>query len=65
MQSFTVTGMTCGHCVRAVTEAITRLDAAATVRVDLAAGRVETDSRLPRAALAGAIVEEGYDVASA
>ncbi|GGF31124.1 copZ protein [Aliidongia dinghuensis] len=65
MQSFTVTGMTCGHCVRAVTEAITRLDAAATVRVDLAAGRVETDSRLPRAALAGAIAEEGYDVASA
>jgi copper chaperone len=65
MQNFTVTGMTCGHCVRAVTEAVARLDATAAVRVDLANGQVEIDSPLPRAALAEAITEEGYAVTAA
>ncbi len=63
MQLFTVTGMTCGHCVRAVTAAITRRDAHAAVRVDLATGRVEVDSEVPRTDLAAAITEEGYEVA--
>jgi copper chaperone len=62
MQLFTVTGMTCGHCVRAVTAAIASRDASAAVRVDLEAGRVEVDSDLPRADLAAAIAEEGYRV---
>jgi copper chaperone len=62
MQLFTVTGMTCSHCVRAVTAAIIGRDAAATVRIDLATGRVEVDSDRPRADLAAAIVEEGYEV---
>jgi copper chaperone len=65
MQSFTVTGMTCGHCVRAVTDAVTRLDASATVHVDLASGQVEIDSPLPRGTLAEAITEEGYAVGPA
>jgi copper chaperone len=64
MQLFTVTGMTCGHCVRAVSTAIARRDPAAAVRVDLTNGRVEIDSDAPRADLAAAIVEEGYAVAS-
>lgn len=64
MQLFTVIGMTCGHCVRAVTTAITSRDAHAAVRVDLATGRVEVDSDAPRAALAAAIAEEGYEVAA-
>ncbi|WP_159999741.1 heavy-metal-associated domain-containing protein [Roseomonas sp. 18066] len=59
-ESFAVTGMSCGHCARAVTEAIQAEDAAAVVRVDLAAGRVEADSRLPRARLAALIAAEGY-----
>jgi len=62
MQRFTVTGMTCGHCVRAVTAAITDLDAAASVRIDLATGQVEVESGRPRAELAAAIVAEGYEV---
>ena len=65
MQIFTVTGMTCGHCVRAVTSAVTQRDAGAAVRVDLATGRVEIDSRIPRSDLAAAIVEEGYQVVAA
>ena len=64
MQLFTVTGMTCGHCVRAVTAAIANRDAQAAVRVDLATGRVEVDSEVPRTDLAAAIVEEGYEVAA-
>ena len=36
MQSFKVTGMTCAHCVRAVTDAVRGVDAAADVKVDLA-----------------------------
>ncbi len=40
MQEFEVSGMTCGHCVRAVTEAIYGVDAVAQVAVDLSAGRV-------------------------
>ncbi|HLZ65431.1 MAG TPA: cation transporter [Aliidongia sp.] len=63
MQLFNVTGMTCGHCVRAVNAAITRHDARAAVRVDLTTGRVEVDSDAPRAELAAAIAEEGYQVA--
>jgi len=63
MQLFTVTGMTCGHCVRAVTAAIAARDAEAAVRIDLATGRVEVESDAPRAELAAAISEEGYFVA--
>jgi copper chaperone len=62
MHRFAVTGMTCSHCVQSVSRAITRLDAAATVRVDLAAGQVEIASALDAARLAAAIAEEGYGV---
>ncbi|WP_439597534.1 heavy-metal-associated domain-containing protein [Falsiroseomonas sp.] len=59
-----VGGMTCGHCVRAVTKAIQARDPAATVQVDLAAGVVRADSRLSRADLAAAVASEGYSVAA-
>jgi len=57
-----VTGMTCAHCIRAVTAAITALDAGARVSVDLAAGRVAAETTLPRATVAAAITAEGYAV---
>ncbi len=63
-QQFEVRGMTCGHCERAVTNAVQALDPAAQVRIDRAANRVEVDSAQPRAALAAAIAEEGYEVAA-
>jgi copper chaperone len=66
MQSFKVTGMTCAHCVRAVTEAIQSLDAAAKVEVDLDAGRVVVrDGSLSAPEIVGAIEEEGYTAAPA
>lgn len=61
-QIFTVTGMTCGHCERALTQAIEALDPQARVSIDRQAQRVQVDSALPRQTLAQAIAEEGYGV---
>jgi len=61
---FEVQGMTCGHCERAVTNAIQQLDPQAQVRIDRAQNRVDVDSTQPREALAAAIAEEGYQVAA-
>ena len=60
MQVFKVDGMTCGHCKRAVTSAVQRVDPAARVEVDLAAGLVRTDSAAPADRLGAAIAAEGY-----
>jgi len=61
-QAFTVTGMTCGHCERAVKNAVQQLDPQAQVNIDRAASRVDIDSTQTREALAKAIAEEGYGV---
>jgi copper chaperone len=57
-----VEGMSCGHCIRAVTKAITALDQAAKVDVDLAAKRVVAQTSLPRADVVRAVEEEGFAV---
>ena len=59
---FTVDGMSCGHCVKAITQAIRALDPQAQVRVDLDERRVEVESDRSRVALADAIRDEGYTV---
>ena len=61
---FTVQGMTCGHCERAVTRAVLQIDPQAQVKIDRAANRVEVQSSQPREAVAKAIAEEGYQVAA-
>jgi copper chaperone len=61
---FTVTGMSCGHCEKAVTQALRQVDAQATVHIDRAAQRVEILSTQSRDVLAQAIREEGYTVAA-
>ena len=63
-QTFTVTGMTCGHCERAVKNAVQQLDPQAQVSIDRAANRVDIESAQAREALAKAIAEEGYGVAA-
>ena len=55
--------MTCGHCERAVTQAIQGIDAQAQIRIDRAANRVEVETAASREAVAAAIAEEGYQVA--
>jgi copper chaperone len=57
-----VKGMSCQHCVKAVTKAIQALDAAATVSVELPAGLVNVQTVLSREATSAAITEEGYVV---
>lgn len=63
-QIFTVEGMTCGHCEKAVTKALLALDAQAKVVIDRTQNKVQVDSEQPREVLAKAIAEEGYRVAS-
>jgi copper chaperone len=58
-----VTGMSCEHCARAITQAIRAEDPGAEVRVDLAAGTVRAVTALPRDKVAAAIEEEGYGLA--
>ena len=59
---FQVSGMSCGHCVNAVEEALQAVDPQARVKVELWQGEVEVDSEQPREALAAAITEAGYRV---
>jgi copper chaperone len=63
-QIFTVEGMTCGHCEKAVTKALLALDAQAKVVIDRAQNTVQVDSEKNREALAQAIANEGYRVSA-
>ncbi|MBF8754507.1 heavy-metal-associated domain-containing protein [Pseudomonas guariconensis] len=61
MQVFNVQGMTCGHCVKAVTRAVQAQDAAAQVQVDLPGKQVRVQSQLAAEQILAAIREEGYE----
>jgi copper chaperone len=61
MQSFSVTDMTCGHCVSTITRAIQAIDPDAQVRADVATQRVHIEpSRASAAQLGEAIKDAGY-----
>ena len=62
MQVFNVEGMSCGHCVKAITNAVQAKDPAASVRVDLAAKEVGVESALSAEQVIEVISEEGYAV---
>ncbi|MEU5851669.1 heavy-metal-associated domain-containing protein [Saccharopolyspora shandongensis] len=64
--NYTVTGMTCDHCVRSVTEEITKIGSVADVRVDLPTGAVTVRSAEPlsNADVREAIEEAGYELAA-
>jgi copper chaperone len=64
-KTYTVTGMTCAHCVAAVTDELSALDGVDAVSVDLVAGgdstvTVSSQSPLDAAAVAEAVDEAGY-----
>lgn len=63
--TYTVQGMTCGHCVGTVTEAVTALDGVTSVDVDLATGAVTvvSDGRAEPASVRATVEDAGYDVA--
>ena len=64
--TFTVTGMTCGHCVAAVTEEVSKVTGVHGVDIDLASGAVTltSDGPVDAAEFAAAVDEAGYEVAS-
>ena len=63
--SYTVVGMTCGHCVNAVTEEVSALPGVSTVDVDLESGglTVSSDAPVDEAAVRAAVEEAGYSLA--
>ncbi|MEN2397777.1 heavy-metal-associated domain-containing protein [Pseudomonas halotolerans] len=61
MQTFNVQGMSCGHCVKAITQAVQAKDPAADVQIDLSARTVQVQSSLSVDAVIQAIKEEGYE----
>ena len=62
---YTVSGMTCDHCVRTVTSVLGELPGVEGVKVDLASGRVDVHSQeqLDRDGVAQALDEAGYPLA--
>jgi copper chaperone len=64
--TYTVTGMTCGHCANSVTEEIGRIAGVGAVDVELASGRVTvtSDTPLDETAVRAAVDEAGYTLVS-
>ena len=62
---YTVTGMTCGHCVASVTEEVQEIEGVTDVQVDLPSGavRVTSDQPVSDAAVKAAVEEAGYQLA--
>ncbi|MFG2441928.1 heavy-metal-associated domain-containing protein [Nocardia fluminea] len=60
--TYTVTGMTCGHCVSSVKQEIGKIDGVTSVDVDLASGlvRVDSEGELADTEVAAAVDEAGY-----
>ena len=59
-----VKGMSCGHCVRAVTDALTGVDGVTHANVDLQAGLAVVeydDARTDPSELTDAVADEGYN----
>jgi len=70
LADYPVSGLTCGHCVTAVTEELTALDGVTGVTVDLVSGGVSTvhvtsDAALDDSAVRGAVDEAGYRLVDA
>ena len=63
--TYTVTGMTCQHCVASVTEEVGELDGVTGVEVDLPTGAVTvtSDAPVPDDAVRSAVEEAGYQLA--
>lgn len=62
--TFTVVGMTCSHCVNAVTEEVSQVPGVTEVDVDLASGglTITSDAPVDEAAVQAAVEEAGYEL---
>ena len=64
MLQLTLPDMTCGHCVKTVTQTVQQLDPAATLEIDLPQHQVRIDSQLDAAVLREALAAQGYPAAA-
>ena len=64
MLEFDIAALSCGHCVRAVTEAVHEVDPAARVDIDLPTKHVRVETQAARDRVAAALVEAGYPPAA-
>lgn len=62
MYELKVEGMSCGHCVGAVTKSVLAVDGGAKVEVDLPTQKVLVNSSAPLEEIKAAVVDAGYDV---
>lgn len=60
MLEFQIPNMTCGHCVRSVTEAVKAADPAARVECDLPTHQVKVETAAAREVVAARLSEAGY-----
>lgn len=58
--TYTVSGMTCGHCVSSVTEEVSEVPGVTDVQVDLESGRLTVTGNADAAAVTAAVEEAGY-----
>lgn len=59
-QTYTVEGMTCGHCAQAVTREVSAVDGITDVAVDVSQGTVTVGGAASDEAIAAAVAEAGY-----
>jgi len=60
MLEFRIPNMTCGHCVKSVTEAVKSADPAARVDVDLPSHQVKVETSAPRDTVVARLADAGY-----
>ncbi|SNR93857.1 Copper chaperone CopZ [Haloechinothrix alba] len=62
--TYTVTGMTCGHCAQAVRDELEQVDGVTGVSVEVATGTVtvRSDQPVPAERVRAAVEEAGYEV---
>jgi Copper chaperone len=65
--TYTVSGMTCAHCVNSVTEEVAKIPGVTAVNVDLASGGLQVSSERPvdEAQVKSAVEEAGYELGAA
>lgn len=64
MLEFDIAALSCGHCARAVTEAVHEVDPQAQVEVDLATKHVRVQTQAERERVMAALAEAGYPAAA-
>lgn len=64
MTTLTITGMTCGHCQKAVTEALESVEGVTKVDVNLESGMAKVEGSSDTSALISAVEEEGYSAST-